>query len=135
MERDLNDIQVFLKVVDRGSFTDAAKALGSITSSVSRKVARLEENIGVKLLHRTTRKISLTEVGQIYHTKCLRFFAQLQETENEIAQILSTPRGKIRLLAPAEHSITTQLVLSFLDSYPEVMVETTLTDQPTNIIE
>lgn len=135
MSRDLNDIQIFLKVVEKGSFTEAAKSLGGITSSMSRKVARLEENIGVKLLNRTTRKISLTDVGQIYHEKCLRFFSQLQETEDQIADLISTPRGKIRLLAPAEHTMTTSLVLSFLKKYPDIVVETTLTDKTINMVE
>ena len=98
-------------------------------------MARLERSIGARLFHRTTRKLSLTDVGQIYHSKCALAFSTLRDTEDQIANITSTPRGKVRLLAPAEHGLTSKLIVGYLKKYPDVYVDCTLTDAPPNMVE
>ena len=134
MERDLNDVRIFTKVVEARSFTAAATALGLPNSTVSRRVSRLEKALGVRLLHRTTRKLSLTDAGHVYYERSVRFFSELEDAENELAQSRSTPRGRIRVIAPVEHTISVLLVTEFLGRYPEVRVDMEFSSRDLNII-
>lgn len=135
INRELNDVLVFLQVASSGSFTAAGKELGVPTSTVSRRVSRLEEELGVRLLQRTTRKLSLTEAGQLYYERGATFFAGLEETENMLAEAQANPKGRVRVAAPLEHDISVQLIASFLDRYPEVRVDLEMADRAVNIIE
>lgn len=135
MPPDLNDVLVFAKVVETRSFTAAGKALGLPNSSVSRKVARLEEGLGARLLSRSTRRLSLTEAGRLYYERAVGLLSGLEEAAAVLAEAQSTPRGRVRMLAPPEHSVSIQLVSEFLHRYPEVRVDLTLTTQNVNIIE
>jgi DNA-binding transcriptional LysR family regulator len=105
---------VFTRVVETGSFTRAATKLGLPNSSVGAKVKRLEEQLGVRLLQRTTRKLSLTDAGRLHYERAVEAFASLEETENVLADTRSNPRGRVRLLAPMEHRLTGAIVRSFL---------------------
>jgi len=134
VNHDLNDVLVFTKVVELRSFTAAGQALGLPNSSISRKVTRLEEHLGAKLLHRTTRKLSLTDAGQLYYERSVRLVAGLEEAENMIANTQATPRGRVKMVAPPEHVFTMQLVNEFLELYPEVRVDLRFTAEPVNII-
>ncbi len=135
MGRDLNDVQVFVRVVEAGSFTAAGKQLQLPTSTVSRRVARLEEQLDVRLLQRTTRKLSLTEAGQLYFERSVRVLAELDEAENILSQARQSPKGRVRLAVPLEQGITMQLVNDFLQLCPEVRVEAEFTSRNVNIIE
>lgn len=133
--RDLNDVVIFTKVVEARSFTAAAKALGVPTSTVSRRVSRLEEELGVRLLQRTTRKLSVTEAGQAYYERGARLVAELEDVENMLAESRATPRGRVRLIAPVEHTITVRMITEFLIQHPEVRVEAEFADRDVNIIQ
>ncbi len=135
MARDLNHVHVFVSVVQRGSFTAAGKALGVPTSTVSRRVARLEEDLGVRLLLRTTRKLSLTDAGQLYYERSVRVLAELEEAEHILSQAQVIPRGKVRLAVPTEHHLSMELINSFLAVYPQVRVEVDFSNRTVNILE
>jgi len=135
MGRDLNDVVVFTKVVEARSFTAAAKLLGLPTSTVSRRVSRLEAELGVRLLQRTTRKLSLTEAGQLYYERGVRALAELEDAENLLAESRSEPRGRVKVLAPVEQTITVQVINEFLVAHPQVRVDLECTSREPNIIQ
>jgi DNA-binding transcriptional LysR family regulator len=135
MAHELDDVRVFAQVVDAGSFTAAGRALSLPTSVVSRRVARLEERLGVRLLQRTTRTLSVTEAGRLYHECGARVLAELDEAERALAQLRQRPRGRVRVTAPVEEYATIRLVTRFLAAYPEVQVELELTNRQVNLVE
>ena len=106
MTRDLNETLIFVKVVEQGSFIAAANALGLPKTTVSRKVQELEQRLGARLLHRTTRRIGLTEAGSIYHEHCQRIARELEEAESAVGQLQSGPRGWLRFTVPYSIGIT-----------------------------
>ncbi len=97
---DLNEIAIFVKVVDAGSFTGAAKSLGLPKSTVSRKITQLEERLGVRLLQRTTRTLSLTDTGSAYYNQCSRIIGDVEEANIAVTEMQSTPKGLLRITAP-----------------------------------
>src|SRR5829696_3308490 len=99
---DLNRIAVFVRVVEAESFTAAAAALGIPTSSASRAVARLEEELGVRLLNRTTRKLHLTDSGQHFFQRMQAVIAEAEEATQAAVGFAAEPRGSVRLTAPVD---------------------------------
>src|SRR5436189_239905 len=99
---DLNQIAVFARVVESGSFTGAAADLRLPKSSVSRRVAALEETLGAQLLQRTTRRLRLTEAGQRYYGQARLALAALDEAATELAEMGREPRGTVRLTGPID---------------------------------
>jgi DNA-binding transcriptional LysR family regulator len=137
MNRDLNDTLVFVKVVELGSFVSAAKALRLPKTTVSRKVQELETRLGAQLLHRTTRKLGLTEAGNVYFEHCQRIARELDEAESAVGQLQSGPRGWLRLTAPYSLGTTwiAPLLGEFHARHPEVRVEMVLNNEPLDLIE
>jgi len=137
MSRDLNDTLVFVKVVELGSFTSAAKALRLPKTTVSRKVQELETRLGAQLLHRTTRKLGLTEAGNVYYEHSQRIARELDEAESAVGQLQSGPRGWLRITAPYSLGTTwiAPLLGEFHARHPEVRVEMVLNNEPLDIIE
>jgi DNA-binding transcriptional LysR family regulator len=133
---DLNDTVVFVKVVEQGSFTAAARELRLPKSTVSRKVQELEARLGVPMLNRTTRKLGLTEAGQVYFQHCREISRGLEAAENAVAELLDGPRGWLRVAAPptVAASWIAPLLGEFHGRYPEVQVEMQLTDERLDII-
>ncbi|MEZ0471511.1 LysR family transcriptional regulator [Luteimonas salinilitoris] len=136
MSRDLNDTLVFVKVVELGSFTAAARALHLPKTTVSRKVQELEQRLGAQLLHRTTRKLGLTEAGNIYFAHCQRIARDIDEAESAVGQLQSGPRGWLRVTAThAMGNIWVAPLLSeFHARHPEVRVELLLSNDKLDII-
>src|SRR5687767_15429540 len=97
---DLNEILVFARVVHAGSFTAAAAELAMPKSTVSRKVSELEERLGARLLQRTTRTLSLTDVGRTFYQHCARIVGELEEAEQAVSRLQEIPRGRLRVTAP-----------------------------------
>src|SRR5690606_4484966 len=97
---DLNEILVFTKVVQAGSFTGAARDLDMPKSTVSRKVSELEERLGARLLQRTTRRLSLTDVGQTYYQHAARVMAEVEAAELAVTRLQEVPRGLLRITMP-----------------------------------
>ena len=136
METDLNDVLVFGRVVDSGSFTAAAGALGLPTSTVSRRVSRLEERLGVRLLQRTTRKFSLTDAGRTYYESAARIALELDDADRAVTQMQATPRGALRVAAPIELApYIWESIQGFLRELPQVQLELAFTDRHVNLVE
>src|SRR5262245_9218971 len=100
--RDLNDLEVFARVVEQNGFTRAARDLGVPASTVSRRLARLEEALGVRLLQRTTRKLHLTEAGQIYFEKVSHALREIETAEVLLRNVQGVPRGRVRVSTVSE---------------------------------
>src|SRR5450631_93481 len=113
---DLNHIAVFIRIVELESFTAAAKQLGLPKSSVSRTVTRLEEDLGVQLLQRTTRKLHLTEAGHAYYERARLALAGLEEAASAVSNMNAEPRGIVRVTAPGDLTILNmaEMVASFI---------------------
>ncbi|WP_432822172.1 LysR family transcriptional regulator [Trichloromonas sp.] len=134
---NLNDMAVFTKVVEAGSFTGAARLLGLPKSTVSRKVAQLEEELGVRLLERTTRALKLTEIGATYFENCLRIVSEAEEANLSVARMRATPRGRLRITAPTEFGslYLGEVVAEYLRRYPQVQIEVELGNRVVDLIE
>ncbi len=134
---DLNDIVVFTKVVETKSFTGAADALGLPKSTVSRKLAQLEERLGVRLVQRTTRKLALTEIGEAYYARCSRIVADLAAAEQLVTDMQATPRGRLRVTSSVDFATRWLggIVAEFLAQHPDVNVELEATDRVVDLIE
>src|SRR5207244_12524220 len=120
---DLNEIFVFARVVQAGSFTAAAAALGMPKSTVSRKVSDLEERLPTRLLQSTTRTLSLTDVGRTYYDYCARIVGEVEDAERAVSSQQETPRGLLRVTAPVNVAFLGPIVSSYLKRYPEVRLE------------
>ena len=136
MTRDLNDTLIFVKVVEHGSFIAAAKALRLPKTTVSRKVQELETRLGAQLLQRTTRKLGLTEAGNVYFEHSQRIARGLEEAENAVGQLQGGPRGWLRITAPYSVGITwiAPLLGEFHARHPEVRVEMLLSNESIDLI-
>lgn len=136
MTHDLNDTLIFVKVVEQGSFIAAANALGLPKTTVSRKVQELETRLGARLLHRTTRRIGLTEAGSVYHEHCQRIARELEEAESAVGQLQSGPRGWLRFTVPYSLGITwiAPLLGEFHAQYPEIQLDMHLGNEKLDLI-
>jgi DNA-binding transcriptional LysR family regulator len=134
---DLNDVVVFTKVVETRSFTAAAEMLGLPKSTVSRKLAQLEERLGVRLVQRTTRKLALTEIGEAYYERCARIVADVNAAEQLVTDMQATPRGRLRVTAPIDLSTRYlgAIISAFCGTHPDVTVELDASDRITDLIE
>jgi len=136
MSHDLNETLIFVKVVEQGSFIAAAKALGLPKTTVSRKVQELETRLNARLLHRTTRRLGLTEAGSIYHEHCQRIARELEEAESAVTQLQSGPRGWLRFTVPYSIGITwiAPLLGQFRAQYPEIKLDMHLGNEKLDLI-
>lgn len=134
---DLNRIQMFAQVVDKGSFTAAAKAMGLTKATVSRKIAELETDSGVQLLYRTTRSLKLTEAGSVYYNNIQRILSDLQSAEDQLSASQQTIKGSLRIVCPIElgQLFFGRIFARFLEAYPEMSLEAELTNRKVDVIE
>jgi LysR family transcriptional regulator for bpeEF and oprC len=133
----LSCMRVFARVVEHGSFARAAEDLDVAKPAVSIAVARLEKRLGVRLLHRTTRTLSLTDEGRAYYEGCVRILDDLAETEDSLSKARARPRGRLRVSTPnafIHQAFITELP-RFLERNPELSVELVLTDRAVNLVE
>ncbi len=135
--QDLNDMLYFAEVVDHGSFAAAGRALGLPKSRLSRRIADLEAALGVRLLQRTTRKLSMTEVGERYHRHCVAMREAAQEAAHTVDLAQVEPRGTIRVACPVTLAHTTlgPLVPLFLARYPLVTVDMRVNNRVVDLVE
>jgi DNA-binding transcriptional LysR family regulator len=132
---DLNEMLVFVRVVQAGSFTAAAKALAMPKSTVSRKVSELEGRLGSRLLQRTTRKLSLTDVGRTYYDHSSRIVGEIEDAERAVSSLQETPRGPLRVTAPVGSGYLGPIVSEYLKRYPDVELELFCTGRMVDLIE
>ena len=135
--QDLNDMWYFAEVVDRGSFAAAGRALGLPKSRLSRRVAELETRLGVRLLQRTTRKLSVTAVGELYHRHCVAMREEAQAAAQAVAQAQTEPRGTIRIACPVTLAQTTigPLLPRFLALHPLVAIDLRISNRVVDLVE
>ncbi len=130
------EMLAFVRVVERGSFTAAASALGLTPSAVSKLVSRLEGRMGVRLLHRTTRRLALTSEGDLYFSRARQILADIEEVEAEVARLRAVPRGHLHVSTStgfAVHQLVPALP-EFLSRYPEIQLELTVTDRVVDLV-
>jgi DNA-binding transcriptional LysR family regulator len=132
---DLNELVVFARVVDAGSFTAAAAALEMPKSTVSRKVTDLEARLGARLLQRTTRKLHLTDAGTAYYSYCARIVAEMEEAEHAVGRLQEVPRGRLRVTTPLNFAFLGPILTSFARRYPEVIFDVVSTDRVVDLVE
>lgn len=137
MAVDLNGFTVFAKVAELGGFTAAADALGLSKSMVSRQVSALEDQLGVRLLNRTTRRINLTEAGTVVFERAQRIVAEAQEAAEEATCVEGAVRGQLRINAPMSFGISQlgPVMPEFMERYPEINVDLVLNDRRVDLIE
>jgi len=134
---DLNAAHLFVEVVQRGSFTHAAKVLGLPKSTLSRRIGDLEARLGARLLQRTTRKLSLTDLGAAYFERVNRIVSELGEAEAAVLDAQNTPRGVLRLTAPPDLGMVflPKALPEFTAEYPEVQVVLDLSGRRVDLIQ
>lgn len=133
----LTDVVCFVAVVEEGSFTAAADALGLSRAAVSKQVSRLEARLRARLLNRTTRRLSLTEAGQVFHAQARRGLHDIAEAESAVAQLQGAARGMLRLNVPMSFGIlhVAPAVGAFLARFPEVRIDMRLDDRKVDLVE
>lgn len=132
---DLNEIAVFTRVVQAGSFTAAAKALGMPKSTVSRKVAALEERLDARLLQRTTRKLSLTDAGRTYFDYGVRIVNEIEAAESAVGSLQDKPRGLLRVTTGVNATWLAPLIVEFMKRNPDVQIELLATGRNVDLVE
>jgi DNA-binding transcriptional LysR family regulator len=134
----LKSIKVFRQVVESGTFVSAAKRLDLSTAMVSKHVMHLEQRLGVRLLNRNNRGLSLTEPGRLYFDRCKTFLDDLEATELELGALGSTPRGTLRITAPswaAGQRLLANQLAEYHRRYPEIVVDLTFEDRLVDLVE
>ena len=127
----------FVAVVEAGSFTAASKRLGISTAQVSRLVSALEARLATKLFYRTTRKVTVTEPGNVYYLHCRQVLDGLAEAERAVTNLQRTPIGRLKITAPVTYGEKTiaPLVNNFVAKYPDLEVQLQLTNQMVDLVD
>lgn len=136
-QADLNDIALFVKVIEKGGFAKAAREARLPTSTVSRAVARLEEAVGARLLHRTTRNVTPTEEGRILYERSAHAVATLEGAARAGELGRGQPKGTLRITAPTDiaNAVLSELVVEYTQRYPSVSVELIISNRHLNLVE
>ena len=135
--QDLNDMLFFAEVVERGGFAAAGRALGVPKSRLSRRVAELEAQLGVRLLQRTTRKLSLTAIGETYLRHCLALRESAQAAADAVAEVQTEPRGTIRVVCPVTlaQTVLGDVLPIYLARHPQVQVDMEVNNRVVDLVE
>lgn len=133
----LHCMRVFVRVVEQGAFARAADDLGISRASVTTALSHLETRLGVRLLNRTTRRLSLTEDGSSYYNDCVRILGEIAEVEDNLSTAKASPRGRLRVsIAQSFEALGFfPLLRGFMQQYPALSVEVIVTDRAVNLVE
>lgn len=136
METDLNEIVVFVKVVESGSFSQAARQLGMPNSTVSSKVSSLEARLGLTLIQRTTRRLSITPAGQAFYKKCAAGLSEILRAQDEVSREQTEPQGLLRITAPIDlgKCLLPEVISAFLKKYKKVQLEMLLEERMVDLV-
>lgn len=134
--QDLNDLYYFAQVVDHGGFAPAGRALGMPKSKLSRRIALLEERLGVRLIQRSTRHFSVTQVGQSFYAHCKAMLVEAEAAEEAIEVTRSEPRGVVRMTCPVSllDTLVAPMLADFMVEYPRVEVHLEATNRRVDVI-
>jgi len=135
--RDLNDLYYFAHVVEHGGFAPAGRALGEPKSKLSRRVAGLEERLGVRLLQRSTRRVRLTEIGRVYYQHCRAMLIEAEAADEAIDSVRSEPCGTVRVSCPVAllETRVMAMIAAFMARHPRVTVHLDATNRRVDVIE
>lgn len=133
---NLNEIAIFVKIVETGSFVGAAKSLQMPKSTVSAKLSSLEQRLGVTLIRRTTRKLHVTDAGKEYYQECLKAMVQILAAEEKVTLSQSVLKGSLKITAPTELGVALlpQVILEFNKKYPHVSLELILANRTVDLV-
>ncbi|WP_343727868.1 LysR family transcriptional regulator [Burkholderia seminalis] len=132
---DLNQFLIFIRVIQAGSLSEAARRLNLPKSTVSRKISDLEDRIGERLIQRTTRKLSLTEAGRVLFERVGPAMSDIEEAESAVAGMRGTPRGVLRVAAPMSFSPLRPIIAEYLARHPDVAIELVNSDRLVDLID
>lgn len=134
---NLNDVHLFIQVIEHNSFTSAAEKLGIQKSTISRRIAQLEDELGVRLLNRTTRKLSMTDEGEDLFKRCRPLLEELENVEHSVTSRQSEPKGRLRITMPPELGIfiMNDAVSSFIKRYPQIQIDIELSVRVVDLVE
>ncbi|MDQ1231462.1 LysR family transcriptional regulator [Sphingomonas sp. SORGH_AS_0879] len=128
-------MEAFVQAAETGSFVGAGRKLGSTASAVGKAVARLEDELQVRLFHRNTRNMALTEEGRMFFERSLRMIAEMEAAQAELAQTRIVPRGRLRVSLPLVAMLLTPVLSAFMDAYPDVRLDLDFSDRLVDLIE
>lgn len=131
----LGPLNAFVHAAEARSFTGAARQLGLSSSAIGKAVARLEERLGVRLFHRSTRSITLTPEGGLFLERCRRILSEVEAAELELTALYAAPRGKLRVSLPLAGMLLMPALGEFMRSYPEIQLELDFTDRLVDVID
>ncbi len=136
MHPDLNDLYYFAQVVDHQGFAPAGRVLGIPKSKLSRRVAMLEERLGVRLIQRSTRRFSVTELGQTYYAHCKAMLVEAEAAESAIEQTRAEPSGLVRMSCPVAllHARVGDMIADFMAANPKVIVHLEATNRRVDVV-
>ena len=133
----LDELEAFVKVVEQESFSEAGRQLGISKSYVSKQLSRLEDRLGARLLNRTTRQLTLTDVGAMFYERCVEVLSELEQAERAVGQLQGAPRGLLRLSLPVSFGVRylSPVISTFMARYEELNVEVAFSDRTVNIVD
>lgn len=133
----LDSMEAFVRVAESHGFSEAARRLNLSKSVISRQVSALEAQLGARLFHRTTRSLSLTEIGQAYYERCARILAEIEEANLSVSSLQAVPRGKLRINAPMSFGVLhlAPLLPAFLERYPEIEIDMAMNDRFVSLVD
>lgn len=131
----LNGFVVFVQVAETRSFVAAGRLLGVSASAVGKSVARLEEKLGVRLFHRSTRSVTLTAEGMLFLERSRRILAEIEAAELELSRAAAAPRGRLRVSLPLVSGLVLPVLGEFMREYPEIELDLDFTDRMVDVIE
>lgn len=132
----LSSLAYFVRTAELGSFVRAGQALGLSASAVGKGITRLEEQLGVRLFHRTTRSLQMTSEGRVYFERCRRILQDLDEADALLSHVSETPRGRLRVSLPAaSHILFEAAIIAFVRRYPDIDLDLDFSDRLVNLID
>lgn len=131
----LSSLSVFVQVAETRSFTVAGRVLGVSSSAVGKSIARMEERLGVRLFHRSTRSITLTSEGSLFLERSRRILAEVEAAEQELTDASATPRGKLRISLPQVRGLLMPVLSDFMRAYPDIELDVDFSDRMVDVIE
>jgi DNA-binding transcriptional LysR family regulator len=131
----LGSLNVFVQAAESRSFTAAGRQLGVSPSAVGKAIARLEERLGVSLFHRSTRSVTLTTEGTLFLDRCRRIFGEIEAAEQELAQSIDAPKGRLRVSLPLVGMLLMPAINEFIDAFPQIELDLDFTDRMVDVID
>jgi DNA-binding transcriptional LysR family regulator len=135
MMDSLSGITAFIHVAETRSFTEAGRLLEISSSAVGKSVARMEERLGVRLFHRSTRSVTLTTEGELFLDRCKRILSEVEAAEMELLELSATPRGKVRISVPIQNVLIMPVLAGFMRAYPDIELDVDMSDRMVDVIE